>query len=120
MSVLWNQDSLDWKRPGVDAIVENSTKNVTSGSIILMHDGGGNRDQDVEALPKIIEKLQAEGYEFVTVTELMKSDSSIPADVAAGDAAMPDGCVWPTQIKSDDSSSGDSGSDSSSGSGSDS
>lgn len=91
VSVLWNQDSLDWKRPGVDAIVENSTKNVTSGSIILMHDGGGNRDQDVEALPKIIEKLQAEGYEFVTVTELMKSDSSIPADVAAGDAAMPDG-----------------------------
>ena len=120
VSVLWNQDSLDWKRPGVDAIVGNSTKNVTSGSIILMHDGGGNRDQDVEALPKIIEKLQAEGYEFVTVTELMKSDSSIPADVAAGDAAMPDGCVWPTQIKSDDSSSDDSGSDSSSGSGSDS
>ena len=56
----------------------------------------------------------------MTVTELMKSDSSIPADVAAGNATMPDGCVWPTQIKSDDSSSDDSGSDSSSGSGSDS
>ena len=119
VSVLWNQDSLDWKRPGVDAIVENSTKNVTSGSIILMHDGGGNRDQDVEALPQIIEKLQNEGYEFVTVSELMKSDSSIPADIANGDATMPDGCVWPTQIKGDDSSSDQSGSDSSSGSGSD-
>lgn len=119
VSVLWNQDSLDWKRPGVDAIVENSTKNVTSGSIILMHDGGGNRDQDVEALPQIIEKLQNEGYEFVTVSELMKSDSSIPADIANGDAMMPDGCVWPTQIKGDDSSSDQSGSDSSSGSGSD-
>lgn len=119
VSVLWNQDSLDWKRPGVDAIVENSTKNVTSGSIILMHDGGGNRDQDVEALPQIIEKLQNEGYEFVTVSELMKSDSSIPADIANGDAAMPDGCVWPTKIKGDDSSSDQSGSDSSSGSGSD-
>lgn len=119
VSVLWNQDSLDWKRPGVDAIVENSTKNVTSGSIILMHDGGGNRDQDVEALPQIIEKLQNEGYEFVTVSELMKSDSSIPADIANGDATMPDGCVWPTKIKGDDSSSDQSGSDSSSGSGSD-
>lgn len=119
VSVLWNQDSLDWKRPGVDAIVENSTKNVTSGSIILMHDGGGNRDQDVEALPQIIEKLQNEGYEFVTVSELMKSDSSIPTDIANGDAAMPDVCVWPTKIKGDDSSSDQSGSDSSSGSGSD-
>ena len=121
VSVLWNQDSLDWKRPGVDAIVANSTKDVTSGSIILMHDGGGNRDQDVEALPQIIEKLQADGYEFVTVSELMKSDSSIPEDIANGDATMPDDSVWPTQIKSGDSSgdsSDSSGSGSSDGSGS--
>lgn len=120
VSVLWNQDSLDWKRPGADAIVENCLKNVTSGSIILMHDGGGNRDQDVEALPRIIESLQSQGYEFVTVSDLMKSDSSIPADIAGGDATMPDGCVWPTQLKADDSSSSDSsssdGSDGSSGS----
>ena len=50
----------------------------------------------------------------------MKSDSSIPADIAGGDATMPDGCVWPTQLKADDSSSSDSsssdGSDGSSGS----
>ena len=119
VSVLWNQDSLDWKRPGSDAIVENCLKNVTSGSIILMHDGGGNRDQDVEALPKIIESLQSQGYEFVTVSDLMKSDSSIPADIAAGDASLPDGCVWPTQIKSsDDSSDSSSSSDSSGDSGS--
>lgn len=118
MSVLWNQDSLDWKRR-VWMHRGELHEERHERQHILMHDGGGNRDQDVEALPKIIEKLQAEGYEFVTVTELMKSDSSIPADVAAGDAAMPDGCVWPTQIKSDDSSSDDSGSDSSSGSGSD-
>lgn len=102
VSVLWNQDSLDWKRPGADAIVQNSLKGITSGSIILMHDGGGNRDQDVEALPTIIETLQGEGYEFVTVTELMKSDSSIPEDIASGNATMPEGCVWPTEIKGDD------------------
>lgn len=116
VSVLWNQDSLDWKRPGADVIVENCLKNVTSGSIILMHDGGGNRDQDVEALPRVIESLQSQGYEFVTVSDLMKSDSSIPADIAGGDATMPDGCVWPTQLKTDDSSSS---SDSSSSDGSD-
>ncbi len=95
VSVLWNQDSLDWKRPGADAIVENCLKNVTSGSIILMHDGGGNRDQDVEALPRIIESLQSQGYEFVTVSDLMKPDSSIPADIAGGDATMPTAACGP-------------------------
>lgn len=93
-SVIWNLDSLDWERPGVDAIVSNATTGVTSGSIILMHDGGGNRDQDVEALPKIIEKLQADGYELVTVDELMAMDSRIPADVAAGNARVPEGSTW--------------------------
>lgn len=116
VSVLWNQDSLDWKRPGADAIVANATKSVTSGSIILMHDGGGPRDQDVQALPQIIEKLQADGYQFVTVSELMQSDSSIPADIAAGTATMPDGSTWPTEIAAsgDSSSSGSSPSGSSS------
>lgn len=105
VSVLWNQDSLDWKRPGASAIVENCLKNITSGSIILMHDGGGDRSQDVEALPQIIEQLQGQGYEFVTVSELMKSDSSIPADIASCSASMPEGSVWPTEIKSDDEDS---------------
>lgn len=116
VSVLWNQDSLDWKRPGADAIVANATKNVTSGSIILMHDGGGPRDQDVQALPQIIEKLQADDYQFVTVSELMQSDSSIPADIAAGTATMPDGSTWPSEIATSgaSSSSGSSSSGSSS------
>ena len=100
VSVIWNQDSEDWRRPGVDAIVANSEKGVTSGSIILMHDGGGNRDQDVEALPRIIEDLQGQGYEFVTVSELMQSDDSIPDDIAAGNATMPDDATWPTEIAS--------------------
>ena len=100
VSVIWNQDSEDWRRPGVDSIVANSEKGVTSGSIILMHDGGGNRDQDVEALPRIIEDLQGQGYEFVTVSELMQSDDSIPDDIAAGNATMPDDATWPTEIAS--------------------
>ena len=101
VAVLWNADSVDWKRPGVDAIVKNSLKNVTSGSIILMHDGGGPRVQDVEALPKIIETLQGQGFEFVTVTELMRSDDSIPDDIAGGAATMPDGATWPTELASE-------------------
>ena len=97
-SVIWNLDSLDWELPGVDTIVSNCTEGIWSGAIILMHDGGGNRDQDLEALPKILEKLQSQGYEFVTLSELFALDSRIPADVAAGNARMPEDCVWATSL----------------------
>ena len=43
-----------------------------------MHDGGGNRDQDVEALPRILQTLKDQGYRFVTINELMAMDSRIP------------------------------------------
>ena len=97
-SVLWTQDSKDWELPGVDQIVANSTVNIQPGSIILMHDGGGNRDQDLEALPKIIQSLQQQGYTFVTIDELMASDSSIPKEVASGNYPMPADAVWPTEL----------------------
>lgn len=98
LSVLWNEDSRDWQRPGVDAIVANATDGVRPGSIILMHDGGGNRDQDLEALPLIIDRLKADGYTFVTISQLMASDSSIPQAVTSGDATPPAGVVWPTEL----------------------
>ncbi len=97
-SVIWNLDSLDWELPGVDTIVSNCTEGIWSGAIILMHDGGGNRDQDLEALPKILEKLQGQGYEFVTLSELFALDSRIPAEVASGNARMPEDCVWATSL----------------------
>ncbi|HIZ18294.1 MAG TPA: polysaccharide deacetylase family protein [Candidatus Olsenella stercoravium] len=97
-SVIWNLDSEDWRLPGADAIVANCTNGAYSGAIVLMHDGGGNRDQDLEALPRIIEALQARGYKFVTINELMASDSRIPADVASGNATPPEGFAWPTEM----------------------
>ncbi|MDI9590244.1 MAG: polysaccharide deacetylase family protein [Acidobacteriota bacterium] len=97
-SILWNQDTLDWSLPGVDAIVQNALTDIQPGSVILMHDGGGPRDQDVEALPQIIERLQSQGYKFVTISELMASDPDIPEEVAKGDAQMPKDAVWPTEI----------------------
>ena len=97
-SVIWNQDSLDWSLPGSDAIVQNALAGVQSGSVILMHDGGGDRSQDLDALPQIIERLQADGYQLVTLSELMASDPDIPSEVAAGNASMPEGALWPTEI----------------------
>lgn len=97
-AVIWNLDSEDWRKPGVDEIVENATKNVKPGSVILMHDGGGNRDEDLEALPQIIDKLHEEGYTFVTISDLLKSDSSVPEEITTCSATMPEGCTWATEM----------------------
>lgn len=97
-SILWTKDSEDWRLPGVSTIVSNSIAGIEPGDIILMHDGGGNRDQDVQALPTIIERLQQQGYKLVTLKELLESDPSIPKEVAGCDMTMPEGSVWPTEI----------------------
>ena len=96
--ILWNQDTLDWKQPGVDKIIQGALHKIVPGSIVLMHDGGGKRDQDVEALPTILDKLIADGYKIVSIQELLKSDSSIPDDIADGTATMPEDCVWPEEL----------------------
>lgn len=70
MNVLWDIDTLDWKRPGAEAIVKTVLDNAHNGAIVLMHDGGGDRSQDIEALPDIIDGLREQGYEFVTVEQL--------------------------------------------------
>ena len=96
-SMYWTQDSLDWERPGVDAIVSNATQFMAPGSVILMHDGGGDRSQDQEALPRIISAWQDAGYRFVTMRELMESDSSIDLS-AVNMGAMPADAVWPIEL----------------------
>ena len=94
-NVLWNIDTLDWKLPGSGAITSEVLSNAYNGAIALMHDGGGNRSQDVEALPGIIEGLQADGYELVTVSELMELDGRFPEDVVNGTVKMPEDAVLP-------------------------
>ena len=98
VSVLWTNDALDWSLPGVDAIVDNALNSISSGCVILMHDGGGDRSQNLEALPEIIERLQDAGYKLVTINELLASDPEVPDSLIAGDAKMPEDAVWPTEI----------------------
>ena len=61
---LWTVDPRDWSRPGTSVIVRRVLDNVHSGSIVLMHDGGGDRSQTVAALPIILRTLKARGYVF--------------------------------------------------------
>jgi len=66
-------DPLDWARPGVDEIVRRTVAYAEArrGNVILLHDAGGDREQTVEALPRIIDELEAKGFKFVTVHELL-------------------------------------------------
>ncbi|MEI7813374.1 MAG: polysaccharide deacetylase family protein [Coriobacteriia bacterium] len=68
--VLWDIDTLDWTLPGVHMLYRNAVRSTKPGQIVLMHDGGGNRKQTIEALPIIIEDLQSKGYTLVTLDEL--------------------------------------------------
>jgi peptidoglycan-N-acetylglucosamine deacetylase len=70
-TVLWDVDPTDWKRPGADAIYSRVVSNTQPGSIVLMHDGGGDRSQTVAALPRIIHTLRERGYRFATVSHLL-------------------------------------------------
>ncbi|KTT68722.1 glycosyltransferase [Sphingomonas endophytica] len=69
-------DPDDWARPGTESIVTQVLDQVhnatptSSGNIILLHDGGGDRSETVAALPRIIATLKAEGYTFGTVSQL--------------------------------------------------
>ncbi len=74
LMVLWSVDPGDWRRPGVGAIVSNVLGATRSGSIVLMHDGGGDRSQTVKALPAIINGLRRRGYRLVTVPQLVLDD----------------------------------------------
>jgi peptidoglycan-N-acetylglucosamine deacetylase len=61
--VLWTIDTRDWSRPGTKHIVKSATgPSVRAGSIILRHDGGGDRSETIAALPYIITALQHQGY----------------------------------------------------------
>lgn len=74
--VMWSDDSIDYSRPSVPVIVNRVIKQAKPGGIILMHDGGGNRSQTIEALPQIITKLKVQGYSFVTIPKLLKMQAS--------------------------------------------
>jgi peptidoglycan-N-acetylglucosamine deacetylase len=67
MPLDWSVDPQDWARPGVSKIVSNIMKNTRTGSIILEHDGGGNRSETVAALKIAIPRLLDEGYRFKPV-----------------------------------------------------
>ncbi|HEY2478896.1 MAG TPA: polysaccharide deacetylase family protein [Solirubrobacterales bacterium] len=70
-TITWDVDPRDWSLPGTSEIYSNIVDNAKPGAIILMHDGGGPRDETLAALPEIIDTLRARGYGFETVSALL-------------------------------------------------
>lgn len=68
--IQWDTDSLDWKNPGVDKIVNRVLTKAHPGDIVLLHASDSCKQTHL-ALPAIIEGLRKDGYELVTVTELI-------------------------------------------------
>ena len=68
--IMWNVDSLDWKSKNEASILTEIQREVKNGSIILMHD---IHAETVHALPKVIDYLKGQGYDFVTVPDLLDS-----------------------------------------------
>ena len=63
MSVYqWSIDTKDYERPPAAVIASRVLDHLSPGAIVLMHDGGGNRDRTVAALPIILRGLKARGY----------------------------------------------------------
>ena len=69
--VLWDVDPSDWARPGAVVIAGRVLTQARPGTIILMHDGGGDRSQTVAALPLIIEGLLDRGFRFTLAAALL-------------------------------------------------
>lgn len=77
--VLWSLNSKDWVTFDDKYIVSFLARNVRPGDIILFHDSGsvvgvegGDRHETVSAIPRLVEKLKARGYRFVTISEMLR------------------------------------------------
>jgi peptidoglycan/xylan/chitin deacetylase (PgdA/CDA1 family) len=74
--VMWNVTSYDWNAPTAAIIEQKVAKQIRGGDVILLHDGGhiqmgADRSQTVRATDHLLTRYKAEGYEFVTVPEMM-------------------------------------------------
>jgi peptidoglycan-N-acetylglucosamine deacetylase len=73
-TILWSVDPEDWKRPGPAVVTSRLVSGASPGGILLVHD---LHKPTVDAMPSTFDQLLAQGYEFVTVTELIELDEKV-------------------------------------------
>lgn len=102
--VSWNLDSGDWLLPGASDVVDTVVSSARTGNIILLTDNETTGAQAVEALPQIIDQLKADGFEIVTLSELVASDDTLADEVNLAKVTMPEDAVLPI-LATDDADS---------------
>ena len=75
--VMWNVTGYDWNASSAEQIERKVTSRVRGGNVILLHDGGhlefgADRSYTVTATDRLISRYKAEGYEFVTIPQMMR------------------------------------------------
>jgi cellulose synthase/poly-beta-1,6-N-acetylglucosamine synthase-like glycosyltransferase/peptidoglycan/xylan/chitin deacetylase (PgdA/CDA1 family)/spore germination protein YaaH len=91
----WQQR--DGKQIPAQEIVDGVMRQAEEGNIVLFHDGGGDRTQTVLALPRIIDALRAQGYEFVSVPDLIgktRAEVMMPLSTSEQLQARADGFIF--------------------------
>ncbi len=76
-TVMWNVTGFDWDTPAVAVIEQKVAKQIRGGDVILLHDGGhkemgADRSQTVLATGRLIARYKSEGYEFVTIPQMLR------------------------------------------------
>ena len=74
--ILWDVDPYDWKRPGPGVVRARILKETRPGSIVLSHD---IHPGTIEAMPSTFDELEAKGFKFVTVSELIRMAAARPS-----------------------------------------
>jgi len=74
--VMWNVTCYDWKAKSADDIAAYAGRQIRGGDVILLHDGeyhriGVDRSRSVEATDRILSRYRAEGFDFVTIPQMM-------------------------------------------------
>jgi peptidoglycan/xylan/chitin deacetylase (PgdA/CDA1 family) len=80
--VMWNVICFDWKATTADNVFAHAEKQVRGGDVILLHDGdqarmGADRRHSIDATDRLITHYKAEGYEFVTVPQMMAASQNV-------------------------------------------
>lgn len=74
-TVIWSLDTIDWKNPGPDFMIRRVLDNAYAGDIILMHASDSSKQIHL-ALPQMIDALRQQGFEIVTLGELMQAGTA--------------------------------------------
>jgi peptidoglycan/xylan/chitin deacetylase (PgdA/CDA1 family) len=81
--IMWSVTGYDWDAPLAEIIERKVTRQIRGGDVILLHDGdhrqmGADRSQTVLATDRLIDRYKTEGYEFVTIPEMIERKSVQP------------------------------------------